>query len=50
MFFPAVGADSGREHQAEAGAERSQERERDPEAPAGLRRPAGLADKRHDGC
>ena len=49
MFVAALGADSGREHQTEAGAERRQERERDPEAPAGFRRPAGFSDKRHDG-
>ena len=49
MFFPAVGADSGREHQAEAGAEWSQERERDSEAPARLRGRAGLSHTRRHG-
>ena len=49
MFVAAVGANSGGEHQAEAGAERREERERDPEAPAGFCRPAGLSDKRYDG-
>ena len=50
LFVAALGADTGREHQAEAGAERSEERERDSEAPAGFCCPAGLSDKRHDRC
>ena len=49
MFVAAVGADSGWEYKTEAGAERRQEREWDPEAPAGVCRPAGFSDKRHDG-
>ena len=49
LFVAALGADTGREHQAQAGAERREERERDPEAPAGVCCPAGFPDKRHDG-
>ena len=36
-----MGADAGGEHAAQAGAQRSQERERDAEAPARVRRAAG---------
>ena len=49
MFVAALGADSGWEYKTEAGAERRQEREWDPEAPAGVCGPAGFSDKRHDG-